>query len=186
MTMMPFHVLFPEEARTECRTVTPINQVGLPNRTFLFMELYCVEPRCDCRRVIFHVFDAEARQHVASINHAFEPPEPPFEDEGQTFLDPINPQSNLSDALLGLFEEVLAHDAEYLARLERHYAMWKRVVDDPSHPDHAKVRSEYHDDPDFKPAFPRQETVRREGPKVGANDKCPCGSGKKYKKCCRV
>ena len=21
--------------------------------------------------------------------------------------------------------------------------------------------------------------------KVGANDKCPCGSGKKYKKCCR-
>ena len=40
MTMMPFHVLFPEEARTECRTVTPINQAGLPNRTFLLMELY--------------------------------------------------------------------------------------------------------------------------------------------------
>ena len=105
MTMMPFHVLFPEEARTECRTVTPINQAALPNRTFLFRELYCVEPRCDCRRVIFHVFDAEARRHVASINHAFEPPEPPFEDEGQTFLDPINPQSELSDALLGLFED---------------------------------------------------------------------------------
>jgi preprotein translocase subunit SecA len=27
------------------------------------------------------------------------------------------------------------------------------------------------------------ETVRREGPKVGRNDPCPCGSGKKYKKC---
>ncbi len=26
-------------------------------------------------------------------------------------------------------------------------------------------------------------TVRREGPKVGRNDPCPCGSGKKYKKC---
>ncbi len=25
--------------------------------------------------------------------------------------------------------------------------------------------------------------VRREGPKVGRNDPCPCGSGKKYKKC---
>ncbi len=27
------------------------------------------------------------------------------------------------------------------------------------------------------------ETVRRERPKVGRNDPCPCGSGKKYKKC---
>ncbi|MBN1547093.1 MAG: preprotein translocase subunit SecA [Syntrophaceae bacterium] len=27
-------------------------------------------------------------------------------------------------------------------------------------------------------------TVKREGVKVGRNDPCPCGSGKKYKKCC--
>ena len=27
-------------------------------------------------------------------------------------------------------------------------------------------------------------TVRRETPKVGRNDPCPCGSGKKYKNCC--
>ena len=30
----------------------------------------------------------------------------------------------------------------------------------------------------------KQETVRREEPKVGRNDPCPCGSGKKYKHCC--
>lgn len=30
----------------------------------------------------------------------------------------------------------------------------------------------------------RGVTVRREGRKVGRNDPCPCGSGKKYKKCC--
>jgi hypothetical protein len=28
------------------------------------------------------------------------------------------------------------------------------------------------------------ETFRRETPRVGRNDPCPCGSGKKYKKCC--
>ena len=28
------------------------------------------------------------------------------------------------------------------------------------------------------------ETVQRDQPKVGRNDDCPCGSGKKYKKCC--
>ncbi len=27
------------------------------------------------------------------------------------------------------------------------------------------------------------KTVRRNEPKVGRNDPCPCGSGKKYKKC---
>ncbi len=27
-------------------------------------------------------------------------------------------------------------------------------------------------------------TYRREQPKIGRNDPCPCGSGKKYKNCC--
>ncbi len=30
----------------------------------------------------------------------------------------------------------------------------------------------------------KQETIRRDMPKVGRNDPCPCGSGKKYKNCC--
>jgi len=28
------------------------------------------------------------------------------------------------------------------------------------------------------------EPYRRETPRVGRNEPCPCGSGKKYKKCC--
>lgn len=31
---------------------------------------------------------------------------------------------------------------------------------------------------------PRPVTFERESPKIGRNDPCPCGSGKKYKKCC--
>ena len=30
----------------------------------------------------------------------------------------------------------------------------------------------------------KQTPYRRQGPKIGPNDDCPCGSGKKYKKCC--
>ena len=30
----------------------------------------------------------------------------------------------------------------------------------------------------------RGDTVRKAGAEVGRNDPCPCGSGKKYKKCC--
>jgi SEC-C motif domain protein len=31
---------------------------------------------------------------------------------------------------------------------------------------------------------PGKKTVRRENPKIGRNDPCHCGSGKKFKKCC--
>ncbi|MEI6610584.1 MAG: SEC-C metal-binding domain-containing protein, partial [Deltaproteobacteria bacterium] len=33
---------------------------------------------------------------------------------------------------------------------------------------------------------PKAQTTKRAGSKVGRNDSCPCGSGKKYKKCCGV
>ena len=36
------------------------------------------------------------------------------------------------------------------------------------------------------PEQPKVETVVHEGPRIGRNDPCPCGSGKKYKKCCGV
>jgi preprotein translocase subunit SecA len=35
-----------------------------------------------------------------------------------------------------------------------------------------------------RPAAPRSEPRAADGQKVGRNDPCPCGSGKKYKKCC--
>ena len=37
--------------------------------------------------------------------------------------------------------------------------------------------------PSTPPSLP-QGTYKRKVPKVGRNDPCPCGSGKKYKKCC--
>jgi len=45
---------------------------------------------------------------------------------------------------------------------------------------------EYEDVPEQapEPSRERQETIRRAQPKVGRNDPCPCGSGKKYKNCC--
>ena len=40
--------------------------------------------------------------------------------------------------------------------------------------------------PDFAmPDYPEPETYVRAHKTIGANDPCPCGSGKKYKKCCR-
>ncbi|OVE75374.1 preprotein translocase subunit SecA [bacterium E08(2017)] len=37
---------------------------------------------------------------------------------------------------------------------------------------------------ELPPAEGQPVTIERDAPKVGRNDPCPCGSGKKYKKCC--
>ena len=44
----------------------------------------------------------------------------------------------------------------------------------------SKPREAYADTPEG----PQQQPITRQGPKIGRNDPCPCGSGKKYKKCC--
>jgi hypothetical protein len=38
--------------------------------------------------------------------------------------------------------------------------------------------------PDLPEGGPKVETYVKTGPEIGRNDPCPCGSGKKYKKCC--
>ena len=40
---------------------------------------------------------------------------------------------------------------------------------------------EYLDPPEASPIGPYVRTHK----KIGPNEKCPCGSGKKFKKCCR-
>jgi hypothetical protein len=44
----------------------------------------------------------------------------------------------------------------------------------------AAADEEFDDEPFTEPVIP----FIREAPKVGRNDPCPCGSGKKYKRCC--
>ena len=39
-------------------------------------------------------------------------------------------------------------------------------------------------DPSNQPTDSKPEPIRNKGEKVGRNDPCPCGSGKKYKQCC--
>jgi len=64
----------------------------------------------------------------------------------------------------------------------------RRVAATVSHPDAQGMAAErarqerVANTPVGQPAAPK--TVRRAQPKVGRNEPCPCGSGKKYKRCC--
>ena len=47
-----------------------------------------------------------------------------------------------------------------------------------------EVKKEYVDEDVEDGEETKQMPIRRDAPKIGRNDPCPCGSGKKYKKCC--
>ena len=158
MSMMAFDHVFWDVANRESRAIQTTDHRGRP-ATFLFREFYCADPGCDCRRVLLHLHWVEEKCVAASINYAFEPSR--RRGEPQISLDPLNPQSDHAEALLELFTRGILKDGEYRERLIRHYAAWKQVVDDPSHPEHAKVRNAAHGDPAFRPAFPQRKAQAR-------------------------
>jgi len=75
-------------------------------------------------------------------------------------VDPNWPATPLNDEKR---EEMLTLMAAGLARMHHYFAPHRR--------DLARAEADKH-------------TYRRAGSKVGRNDPCPCGSGKKYKHCC--
>ena len=60
---------------------------------------------------------------------------------------------------------------------------WARLDEDssPMFDEDSDLLVDTVDDSDW---FESPKTIRRTTPKVGRNERCPCGSGKKYKKCC--
>ena len=57
--MVPFGKRFPELGATETRFVKVLPQPDLPGGEYSFVEFYCDEPGCDCRRVIIQVLRPE-------------------------------------------------------------------------------------------------------------------------------
>lgn len=177
--MLPFDLLFPDLARSEALFIEVADKRSRPAALLVFREFYCNDPGCDCRRVILHAVVAGQQRIVAGIGYGFEPSKPPFHDEPQIFLDPLNPQSELSDVVLDVFTKLVESEPSVRERFIEHYTLWKRVVDNPAHPDHRKVRSKNHSDSTFSPAY------RPGGPTpFPPNMRCYCRSGKKFKNCC--
>jgi hypothetical protein len=132
--MVIFGQLFREVAEKETRVVTPLDDSKLGREAYALVDLYCVAPDCDCRRVMINVIRDRDTKHLATVNWAFNPNDP---DRGP-FLDPLNVQSEVASKLLGLVKEQLA-DRRYVERLERHYRMVKEAVADPRHAVHRQL-----------------------------------------------
>lgn len=137
-----FHSRFPEIAERETRTVTLLDHsdFNLPPAHYSFLEMFCDEPGCDCRRVFFSVVSSLQQDIKAVIVWGWEEREFYVKwmgDNDPNVIDGLkgpelnlaSPQSNLAPALLHLFREVLLQDISYVERVKRHYAMFRKKID---------------------------------------------------------
>jgi len=134
----PFHVHCPKVGFSEYRSMRLRDDEELPDGEYGFLELYCTDPKCDCRRVIFWVMDPrQSPKPLATFGYGWESPE--FyvkwyhgDSSGERMaglsVEPLGSQSKLTDALFRACEEHLLADPLYVERLKRHYALFKEAI----------------------------------------------------------
>src|SRR5579871_4144023 len=163
--LVNFSAVFPDLARSETRFIEIANDPEIPDGTYGLHEFYCIDPYCNCRVALIRMETAQTGETAATIVFGF------AAQDCEPFLDPLNPQSENAPAILALVQKTCLAEPAYVARLAGHYKMMKDAAGDPRHPGHALVHG-------------GTPTLVREEPRIGRNEPCPCGSGKKYKKCC--
>jgi hypothetical protein len=123
-------------------------------------DQYCVKPRCTCQEALLSFFrlrvSAESRRS---------PTGPSLSIRYAYKTERIEPLPGAEDGRLSgqvFVEELRKVLPDLNSLLAKRHALLQRLYRRAS----------------------RGKTIRLQAPKLGRNDPCPCGSGKKYKKCC--
>ena len=136
---------FGELARKETRSATVIanNSYGLPADEYGLLEAYCDDENCDCRRVFFNIASRKQEEIIAVVTYGWEsesfyrkwfghgdPATVKMAVKEMTGLglNSASQQSKFAPAALELVRVIL-QDKNYVARIKRHYKMFKELVD---------------------------------------------------------
>ncbi len=137
------------------------------------------------RDIMLHVLDTEWKEHLASMDYL-------RQSVGLRGYAQKNPKQEYKREAFEMFEELLErikHDViAFLMRIqlqEQQQAMAELEEQPPQEMEfsHPEAGNAFADDEEEVVDAVVGETYQREGDKVGRNDPCPCGSGKKYKHC---
>lgn len=130
------------------------------DREYFVDDQYCINPNCQCNEVILSFIDIipdKEKQEVQFVLRV------PFV-SGNYELKYSG--SITEEEIKQVFDHFKEHTNDELGLLKRRYAKMKEF---------GKERNE---------RKKQKELPKIAGITVGRNDPCPCGSGKKYKKCC--
>lgn len=174
MGFVPLYEKLPEAAMVETRSITVMDEMyGVPMGEYALVEAFCNDKDCDCRRVMFNVVTPENQKTVAVIAYGWgtekfyekwfgEKNRNIIKTMQEPILNAMSEQGPYAKKLLELVKAVLK-DESYVNRIKRHYKMFRDML---------------------KEENAKEMTFVRSDRKIGRNDPCPCGSGKKFKKCC--
>lgn len=179
MQFVSFEEYFPEIAKRETREIVINRLSGTLSGGYGLLEMYCTDPECDCRRVMFNIVSEKEKSTVAVIGYGWEDEEfyekwygeksnSIIKDLKGASLNSASRQTKYAPELLDVIENVVLKDENYVDRLKEHYKIFKQKREE------SKVNAD--EDDGF--------TIEKSTVKIARNDLCPCGSGKKYKKCC--
>lgn len=142
---MPFvslHDYLPELAERETRTVTIFPESGfdLPPADYGLVEMFCDEPGCDCRRVMFYVISSRTRTVEAVVAYGWESRK--FYRDWIGMDDPLiiddlrgpalnfgSPAASHAPEILKMLKEAVLSDSAYVDRVKRHYALFREKID---------------------------------------------------------
>lgn len=149
-------------------TIELTEHAALPDGTYTIVDLYCGDPECDCRKVIFTVL--HDNKAVGAIDFGWESlkfytkwnrgdKEFAREMKGWSTNPLCDYKLNPND-LIDLLREFM--DDEWLATIKDTYKEVRKTL---------KIQNQ------VEPLHSAASPPTRNAP-------CPCGSGKKYKRCC--
>jgi preprotein translocase subunit SecA len=123
----------------------------------------------------------ELRESVWMQSYAQQDPLVVYQKEASLMLDEL--RFNIHKQVLERFyvARLMTEDPRLQQRLETHKAVLDQMALDRSAAQQMMMGGDGQGNGEGE--RPKLQPIRR-GPKVGRNDPCPCGSGKKYKKCC--
>jgi len=132
----------------------------IEDRSFLLDEQYCVRPACNCSDVAVSLLDPGEKRETSQLT-----------DFPEIFLDYKTASWRI--------ERTASEDTELLKRIAKQLSTGEYTSLFGRH--HKRLKSLYRL---YKKRYDVNPTPVHADRKVGRNDPCPCGSGKKYKKCC--
>jgi hypothetical protein len=170
MYMIQLNDLLPSSQWESYWTFFGEDHYGLPiDTTYVVFEYYCTRPKCDCQAVKAKVMqlgsDGEPiNKPLAIIDYELSSnktrSQPKLAEESQT--------TTMALHILEVYKKFVDVE-EYLERISQQYRKIKQLVSEKE---------------SKKPISCFTNLVNSANKSIGRNSKCPCGSGKKYKKCC--
>ena len=135
------------------------------------------------KAVMLQVLDAQWKDHLAAMDHlregihlrGYAQQDPKQEYKREAFELFSSMLDRIKREVISLVTRVEVREPDDVALLEA-----QRQHPGQMHFEHPSVQSEPDDQ---EVAVAAQQPVVRTQPKIGRNDPCPCGSGKKYKQC---